>query len=214
MTTLQEQAAEIAVGVGTAFCRENDIPRDEREDCVQVGVLAALEAAPLWRQEAKLSTFLYPRVRGAIRDYRAETANRGMASKHIRVPVVSLHDEVPHTLDFDGDPLRYEDVLSYANPPLGYDDPLIENMRMEAPSTDELVADALTAVTKKERDAITGAFGVGRKRTTQQAMASRARVSQAAVARSIKRGILKMSKRIGCISPGHGADKETNGKKR
>ena len=32
MATLQEEAAEIAVGIGTAFCRENAVPQDEQEE--------------------------------------------------------------------------------------------------------------------------------------------------------------------------------------
>ncbi len=214
MKSLEEQAAEIAVGVGTAFCREQDIPLHERDDCVQAGVVAALAALPQWRRSAKLSTFLYPRIRGTIRDYRAESANRGMGSKHARVAIVSLHDEVPHAHDFDGDPLRYEDILAYEEPPGGYADPLVENVRAAEPPIKDVLLAALQPLTTTERSAIVAAYGLGKQEPrTQHQIARRKGVTQAAVGGAIRRGILKMQKTARCISEKSGANKGTYGDK-
>lgn len=212
MKTLEAQAAEIAVGIGTVFCKTQDVPLSEREDCIQAGVLAALTALTHWKRGAKLSTFLYPRIRGAIRDYRAVSANRGMGSKHARVAIVSLHDEVPHAHDFDGDPLRYEDVLSYEEPPNGLDDPLVENIRAEQPSPEDLLV-RTPGLTRVERTSIRGVYGLGgTKARTQTQVARRRGVSTAAVGGALRRGIAKMRRAASYESAPSGANKGTDGK--
>lgn len=61
------------------------------EDLISVGLLAAVKTFKRWNPEqGALSTFLVPRIRGAILDYVNTEVSHGMGGKTARVCVLSL----------------------------------------------------------------------------------------------------------------------------
>ncbi len=199
MSKHQEEALRLAEKFSIGLCRERDYPRGEWDDCVQEGRLAALSALSRWHpSRGTLATFLYRRVRGAIVDYRAKQANGGMGGDHVSVYLVSLQDQVPGIEDFDGDPLTYEDITAYPEPPDGYGDPLAELINAEEAETETppvVVERLLTRLSPPERKLLTREFGLGGARSpTQQAMADEAGISQAAMRQRIARTLRKAKK--------------------
>ncbi len=195
----QEEALRLAEKFAIGLCKERDYPREDWNDCLQEGKLAALEALPRWRPASgALTTFLYRRVRGAILNHRAKHANGGMGSKHVSVHLVSLQDQVPGAEDFDGDPLTYEDITAYVDPPAGYGDPLDELIQAEETASlqpEDDVATLLARLTPAERKLLTREYGLGGfKSPTQQAMADEAGISQPALRTRITRALRKAKK--------------------
>lgn len=70
------------------------------EDIEQEGLLGAVSALRRFdpSKELEMSTFLVPRIRGAILDYVNKERNRGMASRRWKVDVVSVDDTVAEPL--------------------------------------------------------------------------------------------------------------------
>lgn len=202
MSKNQEEALRLAERFALMLCRERDYPREEWADCMQEGRLAALEALPRWHAtRGSLATFLYRRVRGAITNWRAKQANGGMGSKHVSVRLVSLQDHVPGIEDFDGDPLTYEDITAYADPPEGYGDPLQELAEAEdirRPEPEDVVQGLLQRLTPAERRLLTNEYGLGGAPSpTQQAMADEEGISQPAMHKQIKQALRKAKKLSG-----------------
>lgn len=64
------------------------------QDLVAVGSLAGVQAFKRWDEaKGKLSTWLVPRIRGAILDYINKEASHGMGGKTANVCVISFDDE-------------------------------------------------------------------------------------------------------------------------
>jgi RNA polymerase sigma factor (sigma-70 family) len=197
MTKLNEEATEIAIGVAKALCREYEVPPGEWDDCMQEGVFAALSAVRTWRGESQLSTFLYRRVRGAIMDYRSKQQNGGTGGRDAKVNVVSLHDEVHGTEDFDGEPLTYEDITSYDNPPRGYGDPIEELIldEEEAGMPENILERLICSLSEADRVLIKRYFGIDGPEVGQQELAFEEDVSQAAVSKRIQRILSRLAER-------------------
>lgn len=198
MSKHEEEALRLAERFALGLCRERDYPREEWDDCVQEGRLSALEALPRWNvARGSLATFLYQRVRGAITNWRAKQANGGMGSKHVSVHLVSLQDHVPGVEDFDGDPLTYEDITAYADPPDGYGDPLHELITEEErrlPAPPEVVHGLLRRLPPAERKLLILEYLAGKTGPTQQEMANHAGISQQALRTRIARALRKAKK--------------------
>lgn len=204
MKTLQDEATDIALGIGKALCRNHDVTPDEWNDCVQEGVAAALKALPHWKGGALLSTFLYWRVRGAIMDYRAKQQNGGTGGRDARVGLVSLQDEVIGVQDFDGEPMTYEDIMSYDEPPHGLGDPLDELLRVEEEARtpgEPLAEQLLQTLSSADRALIMRYFGISSPEATQAELALTEGITQQSVSERIQRIIKRLSesaKKLGC----------------
>ncbi len=204
MKTLHEEATDIALGVGKALCRDHEVAPDEWNDCIQEGIAAALKALPHWKGGAQLSTFLFWRVRGAIMDYRAKQQNGGTGGRDAKVGLVSLQDEVIGVQDFDGEPMTYEDIMSYEDPPRGLGDPLDELLKAEeeARIPDESLAEQLLqTLSIADKALIMRYFGIGAPEATQAELALAEGVTQQSVSERIQRIIKRLSenaKKLGC----------------
>lgn len=190
----KEEVTEMALGIGRALCREQEIPLIAQEDCLQEGVAAALRALPHWKGRALLSTFLYWRVRGAIMDYRAKQQNGGMGGRDARVNMVSLQDEVPETYDFDGAPLLYEDIICEEDPPRGLGDPLDELLQDEdeARLQEGMLQPLLQTLSAADRSLIVRYFGIDSPEATQEELALEAGMSQPGVSNRIQKILKKL----------------------
>lgn len=99
------------------------------EDIRQEGYLAAIEASARWNEDqGKLSTFLAPRVRGAVIDYVNRERNHGMASKHGTVDVSSIEDAAISPTSSDELALSEDEVYGNRMDDLAYDDSIFSSI--------------------------------------------------------------------------------------
>lgn len=195
MTALRDDAVAIAQRVGRAYCRDLGIPPQYAEDCQNEGIAEALRVLGQWDPDkGALITFLYPWIRGAISSYWSKQQNGGMGGKDASPRLVSLQDEVVGAHDFDGDPLTYEDIVSYAEPPLGYGDPIEEllNEEEEAGGALQLLPSLLETLSSADRALIVRYFGLGGPEATQQELALEEDVSNQAIGKRIQRILKKL----------------------
>lgn len=193
MTTLRDDAVAIAQRVGRAYCRDLGIPQQYAEDCQNEGIAEALRILGNWDPDkGALITFLYPWIRGAIAAYWSKQQNGGMGGKDASPRLVSLQDEVVGAQDFDGDPLTYDDIVSYTDPPAGYGDPLDELLSQEEEAEYGLhfLPQLLETLSSADRGLIMRYFGMNGPEATQQELALEEDVSQPAISNRIQR-ILK-----------------------
>lgn len=198
MTPFEKDAIEIAQRLGRVYCRTKDIPLEHHADCIQEGVYVALRVLPKWNPDAcKLSTHLYPWVRGAIAAYRAKLQNGGMGGKDAPISLVSLHDEVPGAQDFDDEPLTYEDILSYHTPPRGYGDPMQEAIHNEEDSRipHNIIERLLESLSEADRVLIKRYFGMDGPETGQLELALDDDVTRQAISKRIQRIIRRLAER-------------------
>lgn len=198
MTPFEKEAIEIARRLGRVYCRTKDIPLEHHADCIQEGVLTALRVLPKWNPDTcKLSTHLYPWVRGSIAAYRAKLQNGGMGGKDAPITLVSLCDEVPGAQDFDDEPLMYDDILSYHNPPDGYGDPLQEAINNEEDNKlpHNIIERLLDSLSEADRVLIKRYFGMDGPEVGQFELALDEDVSQAAISKRITRILNRLAER-------------------
>ncbi len=194
--TQQDEAVELATRVGRAYCRDASVPVSLVEDCLQEGILEALRVLPTWNPDkGRLITFLFPWVRGAIGAYLSKQQNGGTGGKDAAPRMISLQDEVRGIEDFDGEPLTYEDIVSYPEPPECLGDPLAELLREEEQQrmVPELaVQDLLDVLSLPDRALIMQYFGIDSPEVTQQELALERDVSQAAISARIRRILTRL----------------------
>lgn len=118
----RDEIAKHARGYAIEFCREHGVNEQDADDYIQEGITAALATAA--GKETVQKALLYQRVRGAIMNYHKRWTNGGVGGRDAPAfEHVYLADTIPGTSDDDGDPVTYEDVTAYEDPPNGYAEP-------------------------------------------------------------------------------------------
>ena len=118
----RDQIARHARGYAIEFCREHGVNEQDADDYIQEGIQAALKTAA--GKETVQKALLYQRVRGAIMNYHKRWTNGGIGGRDAPAfEHVYLADTIPGTSDDDGEPVTYDDVTVYEDPPNGYDVP-------------------------------------------------------------------------------------------
>lgn len=122
----KDEIAKHARGYAIEFCREHGVNEQDADDYIQEGISAAIATAA--EKETVQKALLYQRVRGAIMNYHRRWTNGGVGGRDAPVfEHVHLADTIPGTSDDDdGEPVTYDDVMVYDDPPKGYDDPSAE----------------------------------------------------------------------------------------
>lgn len=164
----------------------NGVDRDD-PDVLQEALLAGWKASQTYDAEkGKLSTWLLPRIRGAILDYVKKAANKGMGGKDAVVRVDSLDavssasgaDTVDDSEDDSGEyGLTYEDT--------GYAVPAFFAEPGAYLDTEQLHR-ALARLGHYERSLLASYYGIGKPQRGLRALARQYRLSTATIARRIR----------------------------
>lgn len=146
----KDEIAKHARGYAIEFCREHGVNEQDADDYIQEGITAALLTAQ--GKERVQKALLYQRVRGAIMNYHKRWTNGGIGGRDAPAfEHVYLADTIPGTSDDDGDPVTYEDVTSYEDPPNGYDEPEKE---METLRAKQRIQKLLPLLNREDRELV------------------------------------------------------------
>jgi RNA polymerase sigma factor (sigma-70 family) len=138
-------------------------------------------------KEKVQKALLYQRVRGAIMNYHRRWTNGGIGGRDAPVfEHVYLADTIPGTSDDDGDPVTYEDVTCYEDPPGGYDGP--EN-ELETLRAKQRVQKLLPLLSREDRELIHFLYFSDK---TQQEVAAIYNVTQQSVQERTQRVLKKL----------------------
>lgn len=146
----RDEIAKHARGYAIEFCREHGVTEQDADDYIQEGIKAALltSAGKTTVQKA----LLYQRVRGAIMNYHKKWTNGGIGGRDAPAyEHVYLADTIPGTSDDDGDPVTYDDITAYEDPPNGYDEPSEE---LETLRAKQRVQKLLPLLNREDRELV------------------------------------------------------------
>ncbi len=181
----KDEIVKYARGYALEFCREHGVNEQDADDYIQEGITAALASAS--RKDTVQKALLYQRVRGAIMNYHKRWMNGGIGGKHVApFEHVYLGDTIPGAQDDDGDPVAYEDVISYDAAPGGYSTPEEE---IDVLRAKQQVQKLLPLLSREDRELVQFLYFSDK---TQQEVASIYGITQQAVQKREARVLKKL----------------------
>ena len=144
----KDEIAKHARGYAIEFCREHGVNEQAADDYIQEGILGALEYTG--GKEQVLKEFIRTTVRGVIMDFHKKWTRGGIGGKDAPpFEHVYLADAIPSATDDDGDPMTYEDITTYEDPPNGYDAP---DEELEAMRAKQRIQKLLPLLSREDRE--------------------------------------------------------------
>lgn len=181
----KDEIAKHARGYAIEFCREHGVNEQDADDYIQEGILGALGACA--GKEQVLKEFIRTRARGAILDYHKKWSNGGIGGKDAPpFEHVYLADAIPGSMDDDGDPMTYEDITTYEDPPNGYAEPSEE---LETVRAKQWIQKLLPLLNREDRELIHFLYFSDK---TQQEVADIYEVNQSTIARREEKVLAKL----------------------
>lgn len=181
----KDEIAKHARGYAIEFCREHGVNEQDADDYIQEGILGALGACE--GKNKVLKEFIRTRARGAILDYHKKWSNGGIGGKDAHpFEHVYLADAIPGAMDDDGDPMTYEDITAYEDPPVGYDAP---DEELETLRAKQRIQKLLPLLNRDDRELVHFLYFSDK---TQQEVATIYNVSQQAIQQREARVLKKL----------------------
>ena len=170
----KDEISKHARGYAIEFCREHGVNEQDADDYIQEGIKEALASAD--GKATVQKALLWQRVRGAIMNYHKRWQTGGVGGRDAPVfEHVYLADTIPGTSDDDGEPVTYDDVTVYEDPPNGYAEPGEE---LETLRAKQRIQKLLPLLSRDDRELIHFLYFSDR---TQQEVAVILNVSQQAI---------------------------------
>ena len=172
----KDEIAKHARGYAIEFCREHGVNEQDADDYIQEGILGALEYTEGKAQVLK--EFIRTTVRGVIMNYHKRWTKGGIGGRDApAIEHVYLADAIPGALDDDGDPMTYEDITSYEDPPDGYGAP---DEELETLRAKQRIQKLLPLLNREDRELVHFLYFSDK---TQQEVADIYEVNQSTIAR-------------------------------